>query len=155
MFDSLTIRDARPIAFMKRAFQIVIGAYLVIGMIAGYRAWYQVHSLDLNTSDQVLRAGSTITTKVVTYARTPVSVKLELTQGSHSEVLSTRGVRDNEWAFFDPRPQRASQTFILPTETLAHFQPGPAQLRATATGCPQLSRLPPPLVRELAVDIAR
>ena len=153
MFDSLTIRDARPLAFMKRTFQVAVGAYLVIGLIAGYRAWYQVHSLDLTTSGPTLRSGSPVTTKVVTYARTPVTVRLELIQGTHSEVLSTRGVRGNEWAFFDPRPRQASQTFLLTSEMLARFRKGPAQLRATATGRPQLSRLPPPLVRELAVDI--
>jgi len=99
MFDSLIIRDARPLAFVKRTFQVVVGAYLIIGLIAGYRAFYQVHSLDLNTSERVLRRGSTITTRVVTYARTPVSVRLELIQGSHSEDLSIRGVPDNDWAF--------------------------------------------------------
>ena len=153
MFDSLAIRDARPVAFMKRTFQVAVGAYLVIGLIAGYRAWYQVHSLDLNTTERTLHSGSEISTRVVSYARTPVTVKLELIQGSHSELLSTRGVHDNDWAFFDPRPRQASQTFLLSSETLAHFQKGPAQLRATATGRPQLSRLPPPLVRELAVEI--
>ena len=39
MFDSLAIRDARPIALVKRTFQVTVGAYLVIGLIAGYRAW--------------------------------------------------------------------------------------------------------------------
>ena len=37
MFDSLAIRDARPLALVKRTFQVVVGAYLVIGLIAGYR----------------------------------------------------------------------------------------------------------------------
>jgi len=153
MFDTLTIRDARPIAVMKKTFQIGVAAYLVIGLIAGYRAWYQVHSLDLNSGEQTLHNGSAINTKVVSYARTPVTVKLELIQGTHSEVLSTRGLRGNEWGFFDPRPKQATQSFILPSETLAHFQKGPAILRATATGCKQLQRLPPPVVRELTVAI--
>lgn len=155
MFESLTIREKRPIVFMKRTFQVVAGFYLVIGLIAGYRAYYQVHSLNLNASQQVLRSGSTIVTKVVTYARTPVTVKLELIQGAHSEELATQGVRDNEWAFFDPRPRQAAQTFILTSAILARFQNGPAQLRATATGRMQLSRVPPPLVRELAMEIGR
>jgi len=153
MFDTLTIRDARPIAFVKRTFQVVVGAYLIIGLTAGYRAFYQVHSLDLNTSERVLRSGSTITTRVVTYARTPVSVRLELIQGSHSEDLSIRGVPDNDWAFLDPRPRHASLTFVLPSAVVARFQAGPAQLRVTAIGRPQLSRLPPPLVRELAIEL--
>ena len=153
MFESLTIRDPRPVALVKKAFQVAVGAYLVIGLIAGYRAFYQVHSLNLNTSERVLRSGSTITTRVVTYARGPVTLRLELIQGSHSEELSIAGVPGNDWAFFDPRPRQASKTFMVTSEVFARFQPGPAQLRATAIGRPQLSRLPPPLVRELAIEL--
>ena len=153
MFDSLTIQEARPVAFVKLAFWLIVGFYLVIGLIAGYRAFYQVHSLELDAGERVLRSGSAIDTNVVTYARGPVSVRLELIQGTHAEVLATRDVPGNEWAFFDPRPRQASQSFMLTPEVLAHFRKGPAQVRATATGRMQLSRLPPPLVRELAVEI--
>lgn len=54
-------------------------------------------------------------------------MRLELIQGPHAEELGTQGVRRNEWAFFDPRPRQASQTFVLAAEVLARFQPGPAQ----------------------------
>ena len=58
MFDSLAIRDPRPIALVKRTFQVAVCAYLVIGLIAGYRAWYHVHSLDLTTGEPTLRSGT-------------------------------------------------------------------------------------------------
>ena len=155
MFDNLTIRDTRPIALMKRIFQVGVVAYFAIGLTAGYRAFFQIHSLEVSANDQMLRSGSVITTKVVTYARVPVTVKLELIQGAHSEELLTRGVRDNEWAFLDPRPQHASATLIITPDVLGRFQNGPGRLRATAIGRMQLSHTPPPVVREVAVEIQR
>lgn len=153
MFDNLTIRDTRPMGVVKRVFQVAVAAYFAIGLIAGYRAFYQIHSLNLSTNEATLHSGSAITTKVVSYARVPVTVRLELIQGMHSEVLLTKGVRGNEWAFFDPRPQYASQTFIVPADVLARFQNGRAQVRAIAIGRMQLSHTPPPMVREVAVEI--
>ena len=155
MFDNLTIRDTRPIAIVKRAFQILVSAYLVIGLIAGYRAFFQIHSLEVSANEQTLHSGSVITTNVVTYARVPITVKLELIQGAHSEELATKGVRDNEWAFLDPRPHHASQTLIITPEVLGHFQNGVGLLRATAIGRMQLSHTPPPVVREIPVEIQR
>ena len=153
MFDNLTIRDTRPIALMKRVFQVAVAAYFAIGLTAGYRAFYQVHSLDLRTNGPTLHSGSVITANVVTYARVPVTVRLELIQGAHSEELLTKGVRDNEWAFLDPRPRYASQTLIVSPEVIGRFQNGPAHLRATAIGRMQLSHTPPPVVRDLAVEL--
>lgn len=155
MFDNLTIRDARPIALMKRIFQVGVVAYFAIGLTAGYRAFFQIHSLEVTANEQTLHGGSVITTKIVTYARVPVTVKLELIQGTYSEELFTKGVRGNEWAFLDPRPQHASQTLVITPEVLGRFQNGPGQLRATAIGRMQLSHTPPPVVREMAVEIQR
>ncbi len=64
MFDN-TIRDTRPLAFMKKTFQVAVGAYLVIGLIAGYRAWYQVHSLDLRRSGTQLDSRSSRNTPLL------------------------------------------------------------------------------------------
>jgi hypothetical protein len=44
---------------------------------------------------------------------------------------------------------------VLAPEQLARFLSGPATVRATATGRRQWLRLPPPTVREAAVDIRR
>ncbi len=152
MFDALVIKDARPIAWMKRSFVVVIAALLVIGAIAAHRAWVQVRSLDLK-APQALAAGSIVEVAVVTSGRTTVDVDVELIQGSHSEKLFRLHLRGNELAFFDPRPRDGSQTATLNQETLTRFQPGPARLRAVATGREQFTRLPPPTVRELDVNI--
>ena len=153
MFDSLPIRDARPIALMKTGMRIVVALFCVIATVSGYRAYFQVRSLELNSAGRVLHSGSVIQTNVVISARTHVDMRIELIQGAHSETLAVQLVRGNYFAFFDPRPQRASQTVLLTAALLGRFQTGPAQIRATATGRPQWGRLPPPTVRELAVEI--
>jgi len=152
MFDALTINDARPIAWLKRSFVVVIGALLVIGAISAYRALVQVRSLDLKAPTS-LPAGSVVEVAVVSSGRTTVDVDVELIQGSHSEKLFRLHLRGNELAFFDPRPRDGSQSMTLTEETLARFEPGPARLRAIAVGREQFTRLPPPTVREMAVDI--
>jgi hypothetical protein len=153
VFNSLSFKDARPIAYLKRAITVMLAGFFVIGMIAGYRAYFQVHSLELYSNEKFLRSGAAIHTTVVSYGRTFVSVRLEIIQGPRSETLAVQRVPKNEYALFDPRPQRASQTVVLTPEMLARFQAGPAQVRATALGAPQWTRVPPPVVRELTVEI--
>ena len=155
MFETLTIHEARSISLLKTAFRVLVGTYLVIGLIAGYRAYYQVHSLQFDVSEKVIHVGSVVNTRIISYARTPISVRLELIQGGHAEELSRQNVHDNDWAFLDPRPKQALQTTILTADMLGGFQEGPARLRVTALGRPQLSRTPPPVVREQQVEIRR
>jgi hypothetical protein len=100
VFDGLSIQDARPIAYLKRAIIIALTVFLAVGAVASHRAYYQVRSLELYSTERVLHSGSAIRTDVVSYARTPVDVRIELIQGAHSETLAAQLVRDNEWAFF-------------------------------------------------------
>jgi hypothetical protein len=153
MFENVVIKQARSMVVVKRAFQLIVGTYLVIGLIAGYRMWYQVRSLEVHAGDAILRPGSTIETNLGSYARTPIEVRLELVQGAHAETFALLHVPDNDWAFLDPRPRQASQTNVISADVLGRFQKGRALVRATALGRPQLSRTPPPVVREVKVEI--
>ena len=54
MFDQLTIRDARPILWMKRVFVAVVVALLVIGAVSSHRAYFQVRSLELSAPTRVV-----------------------------------------------------------------------------------------------------
>jgi len=152
MFESLTIPEARPIVWLKRVFVFVIVVFLAIGMVSSHRAYVQVRSLDLKAPHS-LAAGSIVETAVVSSGRTPVDVDVDLIQGTHSERLFSLHVPDNELAFFDPRAQRASHGVILSAEVFSKFQPGMARLRSVATGREQWTRLPPPTVRELEVEL--
>lgn len=155
MFDSITRRDARPIALLRRAVLSLLALCLVTALSSGYRAYYQVWGLELQLTGPTLRDGSVIQVALTGSGRTTIDVRVELIQGDHSETLAVQQVRGNEWASFDPRPRRAAQRVLLTPEKLALFRPGPATVRATATGRPQWLRLPPPTVREAAVEIRR
>ncbi|HKR12595.1 MAG TPA: hypothetical protein VJT15_11085 [Pyrinomonadaceae bacterium] len=152
MFDDLAIRDARPIAWMKRFFIAAVVSLLVIGALATHRAYFQVRSLDLK-APQVLTTDSVVEAAVAGSGRNRVNVEIELIQGEHAEVLFTIRVPGNNLAFFDPRAQHATQSVVLDNERLLRFQTGAARLRATATGRPQWGRTPPPTVREIDVQI--
>src|SRR5687767_3759936 len=152
MFGSTATRTAFPILLLKKLCLIIIGAYLVIGLTAGYRAFYQMKSVDLE-APKMVRAGTSIETNVVTYGRTFVDVRLELIQGQQTEIVFTHRIPNNKWAFMDPRTMRVKMSTELTEEVLTKFQPGPATLRATATGLPQLGHVPSPIVRETIVEI--
>ena len=153
MFDSLSFQDARPIAIMKRAMLVFSALCFVTALSSGYRAYYQVRNLEIDLTDPILHNGSVIQTRVVSSGRTMVDVRLELIQGTHSETLAVQHLPGNDWGSIDPRPQHASQRALLTPELLARFRTGAAQVRATAIGRPQWTRLPPPTVREIAVEI--
>ena len=85
--------------------------------------------------------------------RTLADVEVYLIQDSHSERLLKLHVPGNELGFFDPRTQHASDKVRLTAETLSKFQPGAARLRAVAVGREQWTRLPPPTVREIEVEL--
>ena len=170
MFQSPPSR--RPLVFvlLKRLCLVVLSAYLVIGLISAYRAWYQVKSLDLRLqgsgsvsvpndpraeSVTDVANGSVFEADLVSYARTHIDVRMELVQGTNSETLAFGTLPGNQWGFWDPRTRQRSFKTVLTDEVLNHFQPGRAKLRATAIGRHQWMRLPPPVVREITVELPR
>jgi len=108
--------------------------------------------LELN-APHTLTAGAVVSTAVVGSGRTQVDVDVDLIQGTHSERLQHLHLTGNNLAFFDPRAQHGSDSLVLTSEVLSKFEPGAARLRAVATGREQWTRLPPPTVRELEVEI--
>jgi hypothetical protein len=126
--------------------------HLLIGLISSYRAYFQVHSVKITTGN-VLQEGSLIRTDVVTYGRTPVDVRLELIQNGRVVNFHEHHVLANEFGFYDPRTQSDSFTAVITPELLGRLESGGAVLRATAVGRHQWMRLPPPVVREVNVNI--
>lgn len=152
MFESLPGKESRAISFLKKAIFVFLAAFLLIGIVSAHRAYYQVRSLDLYAGP-VLQNGSSIKADVISSGRTYADVQIELIQSQHAETLGIQRVPANEFGFFDPRKQRASQTVWITQEILDRFQSGPARLRATAFGRSQWTRVPPPVVREIEVSI--
>jgi hypothetical protein len=155
MFDGLSNKDSRPIALLKKAIIIFLALFLVIGAMSSHRAYVQGRNLELHFTERILRSGSMIRTTVVSSGRAPIDVQLDLIQGAHSETIAVYRVRASTYSFFDPRTRHASHTAVITPEFLAQFQTGTAQLRATAIGRHQWTRLPPPVVREITVEIQR
>jgi len=155
LFEVRLQREVWPLTFLRRATIALVITFLVIGAVSANRAWLQVRYLSLKASDQTLRIGSTIKTDVVSSARGPIDVQLELIQGNHTETLSVLLVRGNEFGFFDPRQRYATQTVSITSDQLMSFESGDAVLRATANGRAQWGRLPPPVVTEERVQIVQ
>ena len=154
IFESSAIRDTRAIAWVKRACLIAVSVYLVIGMIAAFRALVQVRSLEVQSPD-VLRQGSEVSATVVSYARVPLDTHIELVQDGHSEIIAVQRVPKNEWALLDPRTRESSQTAFLTADILKRFVDGKAIVRATVIRRQQLGRHPAPVVSERVVNIQR
>jgi hypothetical protein len=154
MFETTAIRDTRAIAWVKRACAIVVSVYLVIGMIALYRALVQVRSLEMQSPD-VIQNGAAVTSTVVSYARVPLDVRIELVQDGHTETVAVQRVPKNEWSLLDPRTRESSQSAVLTDDLLSRFAEGKAIMRTTVIRREQLTRLPPPLIREQVVEIQR
>ena len=140
------------LVWVKRACVMLAGVYLVIGMIAAYRALVQVHSLEIQSAE-VLEAGSEVKATLVSYARVPLDWRIELIQDGHSEVIAVQRVPKNEWALLDPRPRESTQTVVLTDDILGRFTEGTAIVRATVDRRQQLGRHPPPVVREQVVGL--
>jgi hypothetical protein len=152
IFSPRVIAEPRWLTLLKRCLLLIVAFHLLVGLLSSYRAYYQIHSLDI-FSDQVLQAGSVVQTKVVTYGRSFADVKLELIQDGLAVTLHEQRVAANEFGFYDPRTQKAEFSISMTPQTLARLTPGPALLRATAVGRHQWMRLPPPVVREMPVEI--
>ena len=154
MFETTATRTVLPLRVLRKLCLLVAAAYVMIGLTAGYRAYHQIKSVDLE-APKMLRAGTSIDTSVVTYGRTFVDVRLDLIQGQRSEVLSVHRIPSNNWAFMDPRTRRISHSTLLTDFISRKFQAGSATLRVTATGLRQLGHVPPPIVHETVVEIQR
>lgn len=155
LFDSQVAREPRALTAVKVFLVAFLGFHAVIALLSGYRAIWQLRSLDVTASERTLRANSQVKADLVTSGRVIVHLRLELIQGDHSEPLGEQQVWKNNFASYDPRPRPASLSVELTPELLSHFRPGPARVRATALGGSQWAGLlkAPSMVREIEVEI--
>lgn len=150
-----------PYAARSRApgFRHFIYAFLIVhGVLfplSGFRAWVQVYSVELTTSSNVATPGTRIVAKVETSGRIGIAVDISARQGSRAISLASMTIPSNEQAIYDPRPRRDSLVVLLTTESLHELSPGPTSIVASATGRPQFTRMPPPVIRQLAMTVPR
>lgn len=145
---------SRLIRVFKRVAIIVVLLYGAVAAWSVYRAWVQVRSLELRVVSDNVRPGIPALVEVVTSGVTVVDVKLELVQGPHTETVATLRIVPARQPFFNPRIRQGTMMPSFTPEFLAHFQPGPAIVRATATGRRKWLMTPGPVVRDVPVVIA-
>src|SRR5688500_16885430 len=104
ILSSRTAQGPSWMIFFKRTVIVVVALHLLIGLISSYRAYFQVHSVNINSSG-LLQEGLLIQTKVVSYGRTPVDLRLEIIQNGNVVGLQEHRVAANEFGFYDPRTQ--------------------------------------------------
>jgi len=145
---------SRLFRVFKRVVIIVALLYVAVGAWSLYRAWFQVRSLDVRVVSENIRPGIPAVVEVVTSGVAPADVRLELVQGAHAEMLATLRVVPTRNPFFNPRTRQGTMMPTFTPDFLAHFQPGPAIVRATAVGRRMWLRTPAPVVHEIPVVIA-
>jgi hypothetical protein len=146
---------SRLVRVVQRVVLIVTLLFVAIGIGSSYNAWVEVRALDVTVASPNLRPGLPAIVHVVSSGRAFVTVKLELVQGTHSETLAELRVAPNRWSVYDLRARPATMTPAFTAECLAHFQAGPAALRATGTGAGAWLRVPPPVVQEIPVIVSK
>lgn len=141
---------------MRTRLLIVVPLTLLLtaGAAASYRAARPVYDLSVSIPGPALEAGSRVRVEATGSGRGPVAIRLELVQDGRSETLLRGRMRSRRYAFWDPRPLPFAAEAVVAADSLRAFHPGPATLRAEATGAPAWLWQPTPVVREVAVEIA-
>ena len=129
-------------------------AHVVLATISGYRAIVQVYRVDVTPSSLTIAPSTTVDMAVTTSGRAPIDAELMLVQSTHAETLAVLRIKDHSNPSYDPRPIHGFTRVALTSGKLAHFEPGPALLRAVANGRSQWLRVPPPVITERSVSIS-
>jgi hypothetical protein len=131
----------------------VFVANLVLALLSGHRAIWQVQRLDVAASEPVLHPGTRLSAAIRSSGRAPSAVVLELAQGARVERVAEKGLPGNRNPAMDFRPRRDSVVVHVTPDLLARFAPGPVTVRALGIGSSQWLRVPPDEIRELRVEI--
>jgi hypothetical protein len=141
---------------IRRVILCALAVHIVLASLSGYRAWVQVGRLDLSIDHSpTLHPGDWAHLSIESSGRVWNDVVLELIQGSTRRVLAAHRMPMNENFFYDPRSQHAEVEAQLTGQMLSGFAAGPAIIRASGFGGSQFLRVPPPVVSQLAVTLAR
>jgi len=130
-----------------------LAVFIAFGAVASYRAYYPVSSVRIVLAEPTIRGGTGIRVDTVTSGRGPVSIQLDLVQGSRSETVAIDRVSSKRWAFWDFRLVRHSTWAVVSGRLLERFTAGPAVVRATVVGAPAWLRQPPPVVAQASANV--
>lgn len=133
----------------------VFAVNLVLAVVSGHRAIWQIQRLDVRASDLVLRPGTRLAAAIQSSGRTRATVVLELVQGDRRERIAEKHLPGNRNPAVNFFPQRDSVVVHLAPHVLARFAPGPVTVRAIGMGTSQWLRVPPDEIRELRAEVPR
>jgi hypothetical protein len=133
-----------------RALVVVL---LATGVVASYRAYDPVSSVRILLPEATIRPGGGIRVDTVTSGRGPVSIQVDLLQGTRNATIVIDRVSSRRWAFWDFRSVRHSTYAVVPGSLLERFDAGQAVVRATVVGAPAWLRQPPPVVEEAKAEL--
>lgn len=153
--DRIVARLPSPVvqAGLKRIGHAMLAVLVPLAAASGYRAWFQVWSLDLAVDAPAVRPGSVIRVSALTSGRVTVDLRLEILQDGRVYSIAADQVRTALNPAMDPRPRRGAMTVVVTDAMAGGWRPGPATLRVAARGRAQLLREPPPEIREVAVTV--
>jgi hypothetical protein len=134
----------------------VLGALailLAVSIVAGYRAYAPISSVEIRLAEPALHDGGGIRVDTVSSGRGPVSIRVELIQGTRSATVVVDRVASRRWAFWDFRSVQHSTYAVVSRSLLERFTAGKAVVRATVVGAPAWLRRPRPVVQEVTVAL--
>lgn len=147
-------QDSPIVAGIRRTFIVVAVVHVMFSGWSIYRRLHQVLRIELYAPVTVLSPGAIVTCDVITSGETRNRIRLELVQGSRSEVMLELRGEVNAISAYDPRVFRYTPSVVVSPALLSRFSAGPATLRLTGFGGHKLLQTPAPRVRELPVLIS-
>lgn len=130
-----------------------VAGFVAVGTVVSYRAYSPVSSVTIVLPEPTIRVGGGIRVDTVSSGRGPVSIEVDLIQGSHRATAVIDRVSARPWTFWDFRSVRHSTYVLVHAALLERFSSGPAVVRTTAIGAPAWLRQPPPVVEEASVEL--
>jgi hypothetical protein len=154
-FDKRLERESRALRLVRWTIIGAAALHFSLALVSGYRAWVQVTSLRIETSDETLGPGSSISVEAVTSGRNPVTISLNAIQGGTFRTLASVTVPENHNRFYDPRTQRQRFVIVMTPDLLGTLEEGPVLLQARGLGRSQFLRVPPPMIVQREAAISR
>jgi len=150
-----------PFATRSQApgFRHFIYAFLIVHAVlfplSGFRAWVQVYDVELHASTNRATPGTRIVANVETSGRIGIDITMVANQGGRTVTLGSMRIPSNEQAIYDPRPRHDSLVVSLDADMLQQISAGSVAITATATGRPQFTRMPPPVIKQITLTVPR
>jgi hypothetical protein len=135
---------------------IVVGLMsmaVAVGGVTAYRAYHPILRVQTRVVGSPVRAGTVVEVESTGSGRAPVSIRVELIQGTRSATLVLDRIRSRRWAWWNPRPVSHVTRAVVSRATLGQFTAGEAVIRSTVDGPPVWGQSVAPVVDQVRVEL--